>query len=169
MRASRTPRENVQALLAPWLDGGVLPRRAAIGGADASCCSADCAMCYGYYLVPAPATGGSGGAGASGIGTGGSGAGQQRAGAPQEDGGGWPLAELDQQQRQQHRGGQALGSEAQAETPDVCCPTPACARPFHRSCLAAWLATQPGASAAFGVLYGRCPYCGGALSVHADG
>jgi E3 ubiquitin-protein ligase FANCL len=59
------------------------------------------------------------------------------------------------------------GEEA-GEVPDLNCDNPACSKPFHRRCLAEWLAADTSTRQSFGVLYGTCPYCSSPISVAAE-
>lgn len=61
--------------------------------------------------------------------------------------------------------------------PGIGCDNPRCGRPFHAQCLAEWLRAQTGGAdapgggggrAAFGTLFGECPYCGAAIAVSPD-
>ncbi|KAJ2780024.1 hypothetical protein H4R18_003679 [Coemansia javaensis] len=54
---------------------------------------------------------------------------------------------------------------AGAEPADQLCGSDACAQPFHRSCLLQWLATKEDTRQSFATLFGKCPYCGGHVSV----
>ncbi|KAJ1719115.1 hypothetical protein LPJ61_006380, partial [Coemansia biformis] len=51
------------------------------------------------------------------------------------------------------------------ETADQLCGSDLCAQPFHRSCLAEWLATKEDTRQSFSTLFGRCPYCNGNVTV----
>lgn len=52
--------------------------------------------------------------------------------------------------------------------PDVACERLECAKPFHRTCLAAWLRGLPDTKQSFDVLIGSCPYCEHTIRVPAS-
>ncbi|KAJ2807214.1 hypothetical protein H4R21_000567 [Coemansia helicoidea] len=52
-----------------------------------------------------------------------------------------------------------------AEPADQLCASDRCAQPFHRSCLAEWLATKEDTRQSFATLFGKCPYCSGNIAV----
>jgi E3 ubiquitin-protein ligase FANCL len=56
--------------------------------------------------------------------------------------------------------------------PGCACDNPRCGRAFHAPCLREWLRADGGAAgpgrAAFGTLFGACPYCGAPMAVAPD-
>jgi E3 ubiquitin-protein ligase FANCL len=67
----------------------------------------------------------------------------------------------------------ACPGDARGAPPGVGCDNPRCGRPFHVPCLAEWLRADGGAAggagrAAFGTLFGACPYCSAPIAVAPD-
>jgi E3 ubiquitin-protein ligase FANCL len=67
----------------------------------------------------------------------------------------------------------AFACPAGGGPPGVGCDNPRCGRPFHVPCLAEWLRADGGAAggagrAAFGTLFGACPYCSAPIAVAPD-
>ncbi|KAJ2277056.1 hypothetical protein EV176_002216 [Coemansia sp. RSA 451] len=51
------------------------------------------------------------------------------------------------------------------ETADQVCANDVCAQPFHRTCLVQWLKSKEDTRQSFTTLFGKCPYCGGNITV----
>ncbi|GMH60533.1 hypothetical protein TrLO_g7870 [Triparma laevis f. longispina] len=54
--------------------------------------------------------------------------------------------------------------ENKQELPDIVCPTPNCAKPYHHSCLFEWLRGDRESTISFDRIYGSCMYCEGKVS-----
>lgn len=59
----------------------------------------------------------------------------------------------------------SCNSAPEGDLPDLHCPTACCGRAFHRLCLLEWLRGLDDSVLAFGTLFGKCPYCSGAVCV----
>jgi E3 ubiquitin-protein ligase FANCL len=64
----------------------------------------------------------------------------------------------------------AFACPVSGQPPALGCDNPRCGRPFHAPCLAEWLRADGGAAggggrAAFGTLFGACPYCSAPIAV----